>query len=113
MSAEVIGTGFSTTFAGASAMHAAPEMWPALEGGRAGVVILAHDRPDCLARRLAAMLQRSFKAESGFGDRDCLRCLDSLVAQPDLALVASVVSLDHPASFRKMEAAAQKAPKHS
>ncbi|CAE7941015.1 Mgat1 [Symbiodinium necroappetens] len=81
----VIGTGFSTTFAGASAMHAAPEMWPALEGGRAGVVILAHDRPDCLAR-----------------------CLDSLVAQPDLALVASVVSLDHPASFRKMEAVVEK-----
>ncbi|CAE7203368.1 Mgat1 [Symbiodinium natans] len=56
-----------------------------LEGGRAGIVILAHDRPDCLAR-----------------------CLESLAQQPDLGLVASVVSLDHKESFQTMEAVVDK-----
>ena len=74
ISVEVIEAGFSTTFSDASARHAASEMWPALEGGRAGVVILAHDRPDCLARRLAAKQQslKGFQGNRGFGgDCDC------------------------------------------
>ncbi|CAE8635953.1 unnamed protein product [Polarella glacialis] len=52
-----------------------------LAKGRAAVVIIAHDRTDCLER-----------------------CLKSLVAQPDAGVFSLVVSLDDPKSFEKMEA---------
>ncbi|CAL1131159.1 unnamed protein product [Cladocopium goreaui] len=58
-----------------------PSKLEALGGGRAGIVIVAHDRTDTLAR-----------------------CLDSLLQQPDLSLFRLAVSLDHAPSFDKMEA---------
>eukprot|EP00434_Breviolum_minutum_P018029 symbB.v1.2.015897.t2/scaffold1195.1/size134849/8 len=65
------------------------ELLPPLGRGRVGIVIVAHDRTDTLAR-----------------------CLDSLFQQPDLDFFHLAVSLDHAPAFDKMEVAVAKIAAH-